>query len=267
MSRKEVLSKPGPSELFARRIGDTVDWARDHRRYLFFGALGVLVIVILTLVWTRWQSHRRGQASMLLHQALKLVNDDSEAKPPANPDQAIKKLQAIIEQYGSTPAGARAYWHLGHLYLEQGKTPEALKAYQEARQHIPDHQILSSSLAILDIGYAQEMMDACGEAISSYESVVQSGVNWLHGEAYLGMGRCHEKAGATQQAIEVYNRALADVNVNDAAQQTIRDRLAALQPSKPEEAAAKPANAETSTTPAPSSADQPSDATEADKPK
>jgi hypothetical protein len=87
-----------------------------------------------------------------------------------------------------------------------------------------------STLAILDMGYAQEATEACGEAITSYESVQQSPIHWLRGEAYLGIGRCHEKVGATEKAIVVYDRALADVHVTDTARQTICDRLARLQP-------------------------------------
>jgi predicted negative regulator of RcsB-dependent stress response len=233
VSRKDVLSQPDPSEIFAMRVNAAIYWARDHLRYILYGVLGVIVIVIFVFAWISWQGHRREQASMLLHQALKLVDEDPGTKQAANPDQAIEKLQAITKDYGRTPAGARAFWHLGHLYFARGEMSEALQAYQMARRRLPNRQPLSSTLAILDIAYAQEATDACDEAIASYESVLQSPVQWLRGEAYLGMGRCHEKAGAMEKAIEDYDRALADVHVTGAAQQTISERLARLRPDEP----------------------------------
>jgi cytochrome c-type biogenesis protein CcmH/NrfG len=240
LSRKEVLNQPGPSDYFMMRIGRIVDWIKANRRSMLYGVLGVMVIVLCIVVWTRWQGHRRQQAAVLLHQALKPI-DASDTKQAANSDQVIAQLQVITEKYGRTPAGARAYWHLGHLYFAQGEMSKALEAYEVARRRLPNRQSLSSTLAMLNVGYAQEASDACGEAITSYESVQQAPIHWLRGEAYLGIGRCHEKAGASDQAIEVYERALADVHVTGIAQQTISEHLARLQPSEPEVPAAAPA--------------------------
>jgi len=244
MSRKEVLSQPDPSEVFAMRVSVAIDWATENLRYILYGVLGVVVVVICIIAWTRWQGHRREQASILLHQALKLVDVDSDAKRAANPDQAIEQLRSITKQYGYTPAGVRAYWHLGHLYFERGDMSEALKAYQVAKHRLPNRQPLSSTLAILDMGYAQEATEACGEAIASYESVQHSPIHWLRGEAYLGMGRCHEKVGATEKAIEVYDLALADVHLTGTARQTISDHLARLQPDELKTPVEAPGNVE-----------------------
>ena len=235
MSRKDVLNKPDPSEIFAMRVSVVIDWAKANLRYILYGASGVVVVALLIVVWSSWQGHRRERAAVLLHQALKLVdeNPDANAKQAANPEQAIKQLQEITQTYGRTPAGALAFWHLGHLHFKQGEMEKALKAYEVARRRLPNRQPLSSTLAILNMGYAQEATDACGEAIASYESVLQSPIRWLRGEAYLGMGRCHERAGATEKAIADYDRALADVDVTDSAQQTIRERLARLRPEEP----------------------------------
>lgn len=232
VSRKEVLNQPDPSEIFAMRVSVAIDWAKENLRYMMYGVLGIVVIAIVVIAWTSWQGYRREQASLLLHQALKLVDEDADTKAAA-PEQAIEKLQVITKKYGRTPAGALAFWHLGHLHFKRGEMAEALRAYQVARRRLPNRQPLSSTLAILNMGYAQEATDDCGEAIASYESVQQSPIRWLHGEAYIGMGRCHEKAGAREKAIEVYDRALADVYVTGVAQQTISERLARLQPEEP----------------------------------
>lgn len=249
MSRKEVLNQPDPSEIFAMRVSIAMDWVKENLRYLLYGALGVAAVVIVIIAWSSWQGHRREQASILLHQALKLVDEDADPKQAANPDQAIEQLQVITKKYGRTPAGARAFWHLGHLYFERGEMDKAVQAYEVAKRRMPNQQSLSSTLAILSLAYAQEATDGCEDAISTYESVQQSPIGWLHGEAYLGIGRCHEKAGATEKAIEVYDRALGDVHVTGTAQQTISERLARLQPDEPatpavETTGANPSNAE-----------------------
>ncbi|ETX00408.1 MAG: hypothetical protein ETSY1_11315, partial [Candidatus Entotheonella factor] len=262
-------NQPDPSEIFAMRVSLAIDWAKANLRYILYGLLGIVAVAIFVIAWNTWQGHRREQASILLHQALKLVDENSDTKQAANPDQAIEKLQAITKKYGRTPAGVRAYWHLGHLYFARGEMAEALRAYQVARRRLPNRQPLSSTLAILNMGYAQEATDACNEAITSYESVQQSPIRWLHGEAYLGMGRCHEKAGATEKAIEVYDRALADINVTGTAQQTISDRLARLQPEEtetPTEATKTDTPPEAQPSETPAEAKEQSEATKTDTP-
>ena len=238
MSRKEVLSQPDPSEIFAMRVSAAVDWAKANLRYILYGVSGVVVVALLIVAWSSWQGHRRERAAVLLHQALKLVEENPDATPAANPEQAIQQLQEITQTYGRTPAGALAFWHLGHQHFKRGDMEKALQAYEVARRRLSNRQSLSSTLAILNMGYAQEATDACGEAIASYESVLQSPIRWLRGEAYLGMGRCHEKAGATDKAIADYDRALADTHVIGSAQQTISERLARLRPVEPEAAVA-----------------------------
>jgi predicted negative regulator of RcsB-dependent stress response len=108
-SRKEVLSQPGPSELFAIWASAATDWVKDNLRYVLYGVLGLVAVAIFIVAWISWQGHRREQASVLLYQALKLVDEDPETKQTVNPDQAIQQLLAITEAYGGTPAGARAF--------------------------------------------------------------------------------------------------------------------------------------------------------------
>jgi Tfp pilus assembly protein PilF len=81
------------------------------------------------------------------------------------------------------------------------------------------------TLVRLDIGYAQETTGACNEALASFEAVVQSSVDWLHGEAFLGMGRCYERIGAWDKATDIYSRALSDRTVNSAIRQNLEERL------------------------------------------
>jgi predicted negative regulator of RcsB-dependent stress response len=226
MTRKE-LKQP---DQFITATGQVLGWIRDHTRYLLYGVLGVVVIIGLILGWSSWQRQRQQRAAVLLQQAIKLVETASEADRVANTSKAIEQLQALTQHYGSTPSGAQAYWYLGHLHFDRGDMAAALTAYEQARQRLPRKQQIHSALATLNIGYAQAAAGACDEAISSFEAVRQSPVTWLYGEAYLGIGRCHERNGAPDQAIAIYDQALADTHVTATVQQAINERLTQLQP-------------------------------------
>jgi tetratricopeptide (TPR) repeat protein len=92
------------------------------------------------------------------------------------------------------------------------------------------------ALVTLDLAYAQEASGVCDpDAIASFESVLQVPAHWLRGEAYLGIGRCHEQTGASQKAVAIYERALADKDISADTRQTIAERLAFLRPSPHEQ--------------------------------
>jgi tetratricopeptide (TPR) repeat protein len=118
---------------------------------------------------------------------------------------------------------------LGHLYYDQGDSTAALAAYQQAqRRFARRHDLFMSTIITLNIGYTQEISGLCDAAISSFEQVVQSSVNWLHGEAFLGIGRCYEKKGAIAEAKATYDRALSDNAMDATIRQKIEEQQARL---------------------------------------
>jgi predicted negative regulator of RcsB-dependent stress response len=238
LSRK-AIRQPDQFIFFSVQV---IDWIKAHLRYLIYGALGMLVIAALLTWWSAWQKHREQQAEMALYEATKLMNVTTVR--PTHRSQAIERFQKLVSDYGSTPAAAVAYWHLGHLYFEGGEYTAALAAYKQAQQRFTkSSQPLMLALVTLDVGYAQEASGACDQALTSFEAVLQLPAHWLRGEAYLGMGRCHESTGVPHKAVAIYERALSDGEVNEMARQAISEHLAFLQPRTKEQGQeALPAN-------------------------
>ena len=77
------------------------------------------------------------------------------------------------------------------------------------------------------MAYAEEAQGACAQALEDFEAVLQvPTATWLRGEAYLGIGRCHEQSDAPGLAAEIYNRALSDAEVTELTRQILEERLA-----------------------------------------
>jgi tetratricopeptide (TPR) repeat protein len=105
-----------------------------------------------------------------------------------------------------------------------------LAAYEQAHSWLPTgHKQIMPSLITLNIGYAQEAKGSCDNAITSFEAVVKATADWLHGEAFLGIGRCYEKMGESTKALATYERALSSTAISGAARQQIEERQTALQ--------------------------------------
>lgn len=240
LSRKELLKKP---DRFISWAVTTLDWGKQHLTHILYGAVGAVVVLGLIIGWTSWQKHRTQRAAVQLHEAVQLLKTTDTANE-TTVQKGVAQLQAVIRDYGRTPAAALAHWHLGHYHFGQGDFAAALAAYEQAQRRLSGkREHLTAALVTLDVAYAQEASGACPQAIPSYEAVQHAAIPWLQGEALFGMGRCHEQSGATDKAIAVYERALSEPHVTGELRQTISDLLARLQP--PE---AKPAAQEISDT-------------------
>jgi tetratricopeptide (TPR) repeat protein len=203
-------------------------WVKSHANYILYGLLGIVAVVGLLVTWSVWQKQRQQQAERLLYEAVKLFNSDSAHEEPSH-SQTLAQFQRVAEEYSNTPAATFAHWYIGHLYYDQEDFTAALAAYQEAQRRSSRRSgLFVPALIALDIGYAQEASGLCSIAIDNFERVLHSAAHWLRGEAFLGMGRCHEKNGAIAEAITTYDRALLDDRVDTITRKKIEEQRAQL---------------------------------------
>jgi tetratricopeptide (TPR) repeat protein len=203
-------------------------WVKSHVHHLLYGLLGIVAVFGLLVTWSVWQKQRQQQAERLLYEAVKIFNAE-RVREESSHSQILTQFQRVAEEYSNTPAATFAHWYIGHLYYNQGDFAAALAAYQEAQRR-SSHRLglFVPALIALDIGYAQEASGLCSIAIDSFEQVLHSAAHWLRGEAFLGMGRCHEKNGATAEAITTYVRALLDNRVDTITRKKIEEQRAQL---------------------------------------
>jgi predicted negative regulator of RcsB-dependent stress response len=228
LSRKEVRQ---PDQFVSLSV-QIAAWIKAHTVFLIYSIGVIAVATTLMTGWWAWQKHREQQADIALYEATKFIR-----MPSANRSKAVEQLQKLVSDYRGTAAAALAYWHLGHLYFEGEDYPAALTAYRQTQQRLSKaDQPLMAALVTLDVAYAQEASGTCDpDAITGFEAVLQMPAHWLRGEAYLGIGRCHEKTGASRKAVAIYERALSDRAIDEVTRQMISERLALLQPSPKEQ--------------------------------
>ena len=228
LSRKEIRQ---PDQFVSLSV-QIVAWIKAHTVLLMYGIGVVAVAATLLTGWWAWQKHREQQADLALYEATKLMRT-----PSANRAKAVEQLQKLVHDYRGTAATALASWRLGYLYFEGEDYSAALTAYRQAQQRLSKaNQPLMVALVTLDVAYTREASGACDpDAITSFEAVLQLPADWLRGEAYLGIGRCHETTGASRKAVAIYERALSDRAIDEVTRQTITERLALLQPSPKEQ--------------------------------
>ena len=226
ITRKELLRQP---DQFITRSARIIAWAEANASSILYSIGAVVLVGVLVGGWYVWQANRHHRAEALLYEAINADNDGNTLQDASQDNQMVGALQALVRDYDGTPAAAQAYWHLGRHYFARADYVAALEAYEQARRRLlgDNQSVVMRTLIALNMAYAEEAQGACAQALENFEAVVQAPTaTWLRGEAYLGMGRCHEQSSAPELAAEVYNRALSDAEVNEPTRQTLEERLA-----------------------------------------
>ena len=230
ITRKELLRQP---DQFLTRSARVITWVEMNASSILYTAGAVILAVVLVVGWFVWRTNRHARAEAMLFAAMNAGGNGEVAQQnTSRNDEMIKALQSLVRGYGGTPAAIQAYWNLGRLYFARAEYVAALEAYEQARARLSgdrDNPLLSAMIS-LNVAYAEEAQGACEQALRNFETVLSAPTaTWLRSEAYLGMGRCHEQSGVPEKAVEVYDRALTDPEVNGPAREHLEERLANLQ--------------------------------------
>lgn len=226
ITRKELLRQP---DQFITRSARIIEWAEANASSILYGIGAVILAGALFGGWFAWQANRHHRAAALLYEALSAGDYGDAMQNTQQLDLMVEALQDLVRDYDRTSAAAQAYWHLGRLYFDRADYVAAVEAYEQARQRLSNNNqsTLMDALISLNMAYAEEAQEACVQALKNFQAVLQAPTaTWLRGEAYLGMGRCHEQSDAPEMAAEVYNRALSDAEVNEFTRQILEERLA-----------------------------------------
>lgn len=223
ITRKELLRQP---DQFITRSARIIEWVEANASAILYGVGAAILAGALVGGWFVWQANRHHRAETLLYEAINI--NSNTLQDSTSQDNQVEALQALVRAYDHTPAATQAYWHLGRLYFARADYVAALEAYEQARHRLGDEQSgFMHVLISLNIAYAEEARGTCAQALEHFEAVVQAPTaTWLRGEAYLGMGRCHEQSNTPEMAAEVYHRALSDAEVNEPTRQALEERLA-----------------------------------------
>lgn len=212
--------------------GQAVDWIQ--KRYKLFAVIagGVILVVGGLLGGQAWKQRRAQQAAALLAEATQQIQATPRTDRMTYSQETLTALQTVVDSYPNTSAAIQAHWYLGHLYLERGDYPAAQTAYEKAVEIAgDDKKRFLPTLVHLNLAYAKEANNACGDAIADFTTVINSPTVWLHGEAYLGIGRCQERMEEFEKAMATYEKAQASSVLDEATRRSVEERLLALRSS------------------------------------
>lgn len=158
---------------------------------------------------------------------------------------AVKHFEiAVSDRNYSTPH--KAYMGMGNALLKQGKSAEAGVAFREAAlsESNPD-----PTKALLNLGVCFMALNRPADAVASYESALQFSMNSeTRNKLYASLGQAYTASGQMEQAVDAFERALADktYHLSDSASVDYQRAIAALAHGSGDSTQALPAIPDTS---------------------
>ena len=188
---------------------------------------GVIVAAVLVGGGVAWYRSQQTKGLVAVAEASALAQQAStpQATQEAR-EQAIKALEAAINDYPRAAAVQQAAYELGNLRYAQRQYGQARGAYEMAVAKGGSPSV--STLAALGIGYTWEAEKNYNNAIQAYDSVIKGlrPKEFMYEEANIAKARVEELAGKPAAAIEIYERLLREAD--NATKEEIKGRLASL---------------------------------------
>lgn len=131
----------------------------------------------------------------------------------------IADLEKVAEEFPGTQAGFDAKMQLGSLYFDHGSTPEtyekSAKWFDRAATTAPSSD--QSVFALYSLGYSQEALGRCAEAVKTFDRAVNTGAGPLQGELLRAKARCQETLGDKAAAKTTYESIIKALPNSEAA--------------------------------------------------
>ena len=154
-----------------------------------------IAVVLLTVVGLRTYRGRRAAAKV-------------DASAMLMSARTVQDLEALVEQYGSTPSAPLALLKLAKVYFDLSNYDLAFNRYTDFLETFPEHEM--RGIAELGKLHCLEARGQIQEALEGFEHFLadQPG-HFLEAQATFGRGRCLEQAGRKEEARVVYENFIA----------------------------------------------------------
>ena len=131
----------------------------------------------------------------------------------------IAELEKVAEEFPGTQAGFDAKMQLGSLYFDHGAAAEtyekSAKWFDRAASTAPSSE--QTVFALYSLGYAQEALNRCGDAVKTFDRAVNTGSGSLQGELLRAKARCQETLGDKAAAKATYENIIKILPNSEAA--------------------------------------------------
>jgi tetratricopeptide (TPR) repeat protein len=177
-----------------------------HSKSIVVGGIIILILILSVIFIQRWEKKNEENAYQLFNIAVETYQMISTPYRDGSPQEykaLLEKFDEVHTKFPKTKFGKLSVLYKGNIHLRLGEFEEAIKAYETFLQKTGKENFYRS-LAMEGLGYSYEGKKEYEKALKAFQKVIDLGQTFQLGNAYWGMGRCYEKLGKINEAVENY---------------------------------------------------------------
>ncbi|MEX0737315.1 MAG: tetratricopeptide repeat protein [Bacteroidota bacterium] len=181
---------------------EATSWYEHNKKLVSSVVTGLILVAVVAVVVVNNMRSNNEKATSELGKVLRLYDEGRfDLAIDGNPQQNVRGLQAIVDDYGSTNAGELATFYLASAYYAQGNYDKALEYFLDV--NLDDPMISSSGLA--GVAACYEVKADHARAAEYFERAAFNdprGV--LAAEHIMHAAQNFVKAGNREKAVDLY---------------------------------------------------------------
>lgn len=203
-AQKKLSKKEMKEDRLVTSYFQATSWYEQNKKLVSSVATGlILVVVVAVVVFNNIRSNNE-KATSELGKVMRLYDEGRfDLAINGNPQENVRGLQAVVEDYGSTKAGELATFYLANAYYAQGNYDKALEYFQEV--DVEDPMLASSALAGAAASY-EAKADHVNAADYFERAAYKDPRGVLAAEHMMQAAQNYNKAGKKEKAVDLYKR-------------------------------------------------------------
>ncbi|MFH1626342.1 MAG: tetratricopeptide repeat protein [Pseudomonadota bacterium] len=215
MARKVRVSKkkiPRGADEFVSTSTRVFNYVAQNQRNVLLLGVAVLVAALLFAGWRFHSQRTEKQASNLYYEAIRYYHGDNNTESSVTDDKercklALGKLQEVIGKYPRTGVATLALLYSGHTYYKLKQFDESIEFYQSFLKKTSFDNPLKI-FAFDGLGYGYEAKGDYRNALIYFSKLIDGDENPLSRLGHFSVGRCYEKLGEKDKALQTYQKVL-----------------------------------------------------------
>lgn len=183
---------PQQQDLEQHEVQEVLRFLKRYGKLIGIGVLAAAATVLISSGIGAWRARRTAEAEQRLMQA-----------------QTAQQIEAVVNEYSSTPAAPIALLELAKQHGNAGRIAEARQAYSRFLNDYKDHELRAT--AEFGLAFCTEADGNSAAAADQYRAFADTHTaSHLYAPARIGTARCLAQAGQTDQARIILEDFLAE---------------------------------------------------------
>lgn len=218
--KKKITKREIREDKLVSTYFEATSWYEENKKLVSSILTGLVVVIIAVVVVRNNIVSNNEKATTELAKVLKYYDQGNyEAAINGVPQENIRGLQAVVDEYGSTHSGEFAKFYLANSYFAQNNYDKALAYYLD----VSVNNDLVQSSAYAGAAACYEAKGDHTQAASYFQKAAQTGKENIQAADQLHRAAMnYAAAGDKQKAVELLNKVKKDYPTSSIAREVDR---------------------------------------------